>query len=210
MKSDLLPIGEYEKILLIRHGTTEANSSGKYSGTTDWPLCSSGAAQLLERRKELIGKGLSDWFDDSIEIKLLSSPLKRCLQTSKILWPDIKPEIEPGLIETNFGRWEGLDYEQLKSDPAYISWLDASPPGRPAPPDGESGITIMTRLESLWTRLLELSKFDETPKRLAIITHGGIIMYLMTLITDQPLNFYSWQTRPGGAWLIDRKDYKPC
>jgi broad specificity phosphatase PhoE len=37
---------------------------------------------------------------------------------------------------------------------------------------------------------------------LAIVTHGGIIMYLMTLLTGSPDQFYDWQLKTACGWLI--------
>lgn len=205
-----LDIGGYREILLVRHGATDANAAGKYSGLTDLPLSDLGRKQIELRRQELIRHAASFWIDDKTDIRLVSSPLKRCLLTTKLLWPDCKPIIEPALIETNFGSWEGMTYDLLKDDPAYRSWLDASPEHRPAPPGGESGEDILLRLEHFWSNELELSKQNNSSERLAIVTHGGVIMYLMSLITGIPEEFYSWQLKPGGAWLLTREGYQLC
>lgn len=210
MISDELPLGGYEEVLLIRHGATAANAAGKYSGISDLPLSISGTQQIELRREELINQGMNHWFDEANEIKLISSPLKRCLQTAELFWPHMKPLVESNLIETDFGSWEGLTYDQLKSDSGYRSWLDSSPLLRAAPPGGESGAEIMSRLESFWINSINLSKLATTPKRLAIVSHGGVIMYLMTLITGKPGEFYTWQLQPGGAWLLNREGCRLC
>ena len=210
MYSQTLDIGGYREILLVRHGATDANAAGKYSGLTDLPLSDLGREQIELRRQELVDHGLSSWFDASTDLNLICSPLKRCLLTTKLLWPDCKPIIEPALIETNFGSWEGMTYDQLKDDPAYRSWLDASPEHRPAPPGGESGEDILLRLEHFWSNELDLSKQNNSSERLAIVTHGGVIMYLMSLITGIPEEFYSWQLKPGGAWLLTSEGYQLC
>ena len=210
MYSQTLDIGGYREILLVRHGATDANAAGKYSGLTDLPLSDLGREQIELRRQELTDHGLSSWFDASTDLNLICSPLVRCLQTARLLWPDNKPIVEPALIETNFGSWEGMTYDQLKDDPAYRSWLDASPEHRPAPPGGESGEDILLRLEHFWSNELDLSKQNNSSERLAIVTHGGVIMYLMSLITGIPEEFYSWQLKPGGAWLLTREGYQLC
>lgn len=210
MYSQTLDIGGYREILLVRHGATDANAAGKYSGLTDLPLSDLGREQIELRRQELTDHGLSSWFDASTDLNLICSPLVRCLQTARLLWPDNKPIVEPALIETNFGSWEGMTYDQLKDDPAYRSWLDASPEHRPAPPGGESGEDILLRLELFWSNELDLSKQNNSSERLAIVTHGGVIMYLMSLITGIPEEFYSWQLKPGGAWLLTREGYQLC
>ena len=208
MNSQTLDISGYRELLLIRHGATDANAAGKYSGLTDLPLSDLGRKQIELRRQELIDHGLSSWFDASTDLNLICSPLKRCLQTARLLWPDNKPIVEPSLIETNFGSWEGMTYDQLKNDPAYRSWLDASPEHRPAPPGGESGEDILLRLRSLWDSELAFSRRNNSSKRLAVVTHGGVIMYLMSLITGRSDRFYDWQLKPGGAWLLNIEGYK--
>ena len=65
------------KITLIRHGRTIGNVKGCFNGVTNDPLCDEG----VEIIKEYVEKGIYP------EVGIVvSSPLKRCLQTSNLRW----------------------------------------------------------------------------------------------------------------------------
>lgn len=86
------------KIHLFRHGITRANLEGKYVGLTDYPLCQEGIDALKEYVK---GKDYP-----AIE-KIYTSPLRRCRETAKILYPGYKTFDVPQLMEMDFGLYEG-------------------------------------------------------------------------------------------------------
>ena len=51
--------------------------------------------------------------------------MRRCLETSKIIWGDIVPIIDERLLEINYGDAEGLTYKQLAElYPEMISMLE--------------------------------------------------------------------------------------
>ncbi len=94
-----------KEFILIRHGETEGNIAKKFAGHTDLPLNSLGE----KNAKELLGNPkLRDWK------RVISSPMKRCLETAALAIPEIKPELSPGLMEMNFGVFENLDYEEIQ------------------------------------------------------------------------------------------------
>ena len=98
-------------IFFIRHGATEGNLRRRYIGRTDEPLCGEGIAQVETLRKQ----GLS--IDE-----LFVSPLLRTRQTADILFPKMHYTVVDGLIETDFGRFEGKSADELSGDPAYQVW----------------------------------------------------------------------------------------
>ena len=101
-------------IFFIRHGATEGNLRRRYIGRTDEPLCEAGIAQV----KALQKRGLS-------VDRLFVSPLLRTRQTADILFPKMPYTVVDGLIETDFGRFEGKSADELLGDPAYQAWVDA-------------------------------------------------------------------------------------
>ena len=66
-------------IHLIRHGAIDETLSGKYIGTTDPSLSDKGRAALRKLAYE------SEYPDVKV---VFSSPLKRCTETCKILFPN--------------------------------------------------------------------------------------------------------------------------
>ncbi|MBP3761767.1 MAG: histidine phosphatase family protein, partial [Ruminococcus sp.] len=88
------------KINFIRHGMTAGNEMKKYIGTTD---------------EELSEKGIS--IIKSIQYPdcdtLIVSPMKRCIQTAKIIYPDKNYIICEDFRECDFGDFEGKNYIEL-------------------------------------------------------------------------------------------------
>ena len=93
------------KIHLIRHGLTQGNLDGQYVGHKDIPVCEQGLLSLRQMKNEMT-------YPDSPV--LFCSPLLRCRQTAKELFPDKEPIIINELIEYNFGEFEGHTADELK------------------------------------------------------------------------------------------------
>ena len=97
-----------KKIYLVRHGESKWNKLKKIQGQQNIPLTEKGIEQA-----KLVGKRL---VDEGIE-KIYSSDLKRAYDTAKIVGDMLKIDVIPtkGLREINFGIWEGLTADILKS-----------------------------------------------------------------------------------------------
>ena len=109
-------------IHFIRHGSIDETLSGKYIGTTD--------AALSDKGKTMLRKLNSEYFYPQPKV-VFTSPLKRCTQTCKILFPELKPLVIDALSECNFGEWEGKTAEELKSNPDFEKWLAGLPQAKP-------------------------------------------------------------------------------
>lgn len=107
------------EILLIRHGETEWNVSNVFRGRKDVSLSKNGLQQA-----ELLAGYLATRRIDAI----YSSPLKRALQTADAIarHQRLKVQVHPGLIDLNFGEWEGLSRQQAqeKYRELYSDWLE--------------------------------------------------------------------------------------
>ncbi len=87
-------------IYIIRHGQTELNQRRVLQGRSDVPLNDTGIAQAQQ-----LAAGLRTVFFDHV----YTSPLKRAVQTAKIIAPDAEPVIDDRLIEMDYGPYEGTD-----------------------------------------------------------------------------------------------------
>ncbi|GAF84352.1 unnamed protein product [marine sediment metagenome] len=119
------------EIILARHGETEWNVGEIFRGRIDIELNETGIKQA-----ELLAEYLSDLKIDAI----YSSPLKRALKTSEIIagYHKLDVEITPGLIDFNYGKWQGLSHQEVKDKykELYAEWIKN--PHQVEMPAGES------------------------------------------------------------------------
>jgi len=135
------------QIILVRHGETEWNVKEVFRGRIDIELNETGLKQA-----QLLAKYLSDIEIDAI----YSSPLKRALTTAEIVasYHKLKVEIAPGLIDFDYGEWQGLSHQEVKAKyrRLYAQWI--SRPDRVKMPVGESLDEVRERAMSVVDRVI--------------------------------------------------------
>ena len=89
-------------LVFIRHGATKANKEHRYLGRTDEGISEEGIGELLSYQRQ----GRYPNVDC-----LFTSPMKRCLETARILYPNLHPTVIPDWAETDFGQFEYKNYE---------------------------------------------------------------------------------------------------
>ena len=177
-------------VYIIRNGETKEEVEGKYIGHTDVELSDEGKNQLKSMRDELVYPPVE---------AVISSPLKRCTETAAILYPDNKFITIDSLIECNFGEFEGKDAEELKDYPVFPHWL-AGEKGV-EPPFGESNEAFAKRVCEGFIKIIDgLIKTGTT--RSAIVTHGGVIMALLTNFGLPQLPMHEWITPNGCGYTL--------
>ena len=106
------------EIILVRHGETEWNVAEVFRGRIDIELNKTGIKQA-----GLLAEYLSDLKLDAI----YSSPLKRALTTAEIIasYHKLDVEITPGLIDFDYGEWQGLPHQEVKDKykELYAQWI---------------------------------------------------------------------------------------
>ena len=146
-------------VCLIRHGITKGNLEGRYIGTTDEPLYDN-KIQKAYPDADLV----------------VSSPLKRCVSTARLIYPDNKIEIIEDFRETDFGRFEGKNYRELSGEPYYQKWIDSN--GTLPFPDGESRECFIKRTNNAFDELVKTS-FNRRKRYITAVVHGGTIMAVL-------------------------------
>lgn len=177
-------------LVLIRHGATKANMEHRYLGKTDEVLSKEGEMQLFDYKK--MG------FYPNIDF-LFSSPMKRCVQTAEILFPELKPvEIEEWK-EMDFGVFEGKNYLELQGDKRYQEWIDSN--GTLPFPEGESREEFISRCDKGFRSMIGKLKptKEEEHKTVGIIVHGGTIMALLSKYAKG--NYFDYQVPNGKGFL---------
>ncbi|MGN0490226.1 histidine phosphatase family protein [Ruminococcus sp.] len=177
-------------IHFIRHGAIDETLSGKYIGTTDVPLSDKGKMDLKRLDYEYRYPGTQVVF---------TSPLKRCTETCKILYPELNPLSITALSECNFGEWEGKTAEELKSDPDFEKWLAGD--NSVKPPRGESNADFTRRICRMFESIVEgLMKTGTTES--VIVTHGGVIMTLLAVYGLPQAKPFEWTMDNGFGYSL--------
>ena len=169
-------------IHFIRHGSIDDTLAGKYIGTTDAPLSDRGRMDLRKLDYEYKYPGTQVVF---------TSPLKRCTETAKILYPEQNPLVIDNLSECNFGEWEGKTADELKNEPNFEKWLAGDSSVKP--PRGESNADFTRRVCKMFESIVEgLMKTGTTES--VIVTHGGVIMTLLAVYGLPQAKPFEWTT----------------
>lgn len=177
-------------IHFIRHGAIDETLSGKYIGTTDVPLSDKGKMDLKKLDYEYRYPGTQVVF---------TSPLKRCTETCRILYPEQNPLSIANLSECNFGEWEGKTAEELKNDPDFEKWLAGD--NSVKPPRGESNADFTRRICRMFESIVEgLMKTGTTES--VIVTHGGVIMTLLAVYGLPQAKPFEWTMDNGFGYSL--------
>lgn len=176
------------KVMLIRHGKTEANEKHLYCGSTDLPLSPKGRAEL---------KAGSYGYPQA---RYATSGRKRTEETLRLLFGEQPHTALTGFREVDFGAFEMKSYALLKDDPAYQEWITGDNEAK-APPGGESGQAMTARVLTAWKNL------EITGEDWVLITHGGVIAAIMGgLFPEEGKNRYQWQPKPGEGYCLEKEE----
>ena len=108
-------------VYLARHGETAWSLSGQHTGLTDLPLTDHGKDNAVRLGQRL--KGLTF-------AKVFTSPLQRASLTAKLAGFGDVAEVDPDLMEWNYGQYEGLTSKQIYAQrPGWELFRDGCPGG---------------------------------------------------------------------------------
>ncbi|WP_433918586.1 bifunctional RNase H/acid phosphatase [Streptomyces canus] len=143
-------MGAPATFVLLRHGETPLTPQKRFSGSggTDPALSDIGREQAERAAEALAGRGTIQ--------HILASPLTRTRQTAAAVAErlGIEVTVEDGLIETDFGAWEGLTFGEVREryPDDLNTWLsdpEAEPTG-----GGESFAATATRIAATRDKLV--------------------------------------------------------
>jgi broad specificity phosphatase PhoE len=162
------------RIILVRHGETEANRLRRFAESDEIALTEAGRCQAHELASRLAAE-----FNPDL---LLSSPYLRARQTSEIIGSalSLTPEILPGTQERNFGCLRGHPYRRLGEMMLDDARCDPARPWLWSPAEGESLEDVRHRatnaLESLPAR---------NAREIVLVCHGAVIQSICAHITGE-------------------------
>ncbi|MBP5276706.1 MAG: histidine phosphatase family protein [Lachnospiraceae bacterium] len=152
---------------------------------------------LIDEGIEIIGKNKGEGLYPTVDL-LFSSSQIRALHSAKIIYPELDPIIIDEFDETDFGEFEGKNYEELKDNPLYQKWIDSN--GEAAFPGGESKAEHCERVKIGFTKALEIAS-KKGIKSMAIVGHGGTIMALLS--TYASMNYYDCMVSTGLGYVCE-------
>ncbi len=177
------------RIHLIRHGLTDGNLKGQYIGRTDLPVTPEGVKELQMLKESIEYPNVP---------KVYSSPMLRCRQTAKILFPDNEISVIDNLKEYDFGDFEGKTAHELEIDPAYLEWTSGK---ASSTPNGEDNAEFAKRI-ALGINEVIRDMMDKGVYRSAVIMHGGTIMTFLASCGLPRRHLTEWTTGNGRGYTI--------
>jgi probable phosphoglycerate mutase len=146
------------EIYLARHGETEWSVSGRHTGRMDIPLTDAG-----QRNARRLGQRLQGVAFDGI----WTSPLGRARQTCELAGFGQRAEIDPDLMEMDYGQYEGLLMEEIRRQrPGWDLFRDGCP-------GGESVSQITARVDRVVARLRAVPQ-----GRVLLFSHMHFLQFL--------------------------------
>ena len=147
-----------ELVYLIRHGETEWARNGRHTGRTDIPLTDTGRTQA---------GFLLPIFDEVAFSHILSSPLKRALETARLAGVGNRVELVPDLMEWDYGDLEGITSSQIQERvPDWSVWTHPCP-------NGETIDQVATRADRV------IARVRAQEGNTALFSHGHLLRVLV-------------------------------
>jgi broad specificity phosphatase PhoE len=140
-------LSESLRLFLVRHGETAWSVTGQHTGLTDIALTAHGEDEA---------RALAPRLRMTSFTRVLTSPLRRARQTCELAGFGAEAQIEPDLLEWNYGDYEGKRSAEILS---WNVWRDGCP-------HGESPANISDRADRLLGRVRSLCG------NVALFSHG--------------------------------------
>ena len=140
---------ELPLIYLARHGETTWSLTGQHTGLTDLPL-----TELGERNAQRLGGRLSGILFESV----FTSPLRRARRTCELAGFGAVAEIDPNLLEWNYGDYEGRRSVEIHAErPEWQLFRDGAPGGESPQQVAERADRVVDRLRAVSGNVLIFS-----------------------------------------------------
>lgn len=189
-------------VYLIRHGETVGGQEKRYKGQLDVPLSPAGERQLEEVAGLIEKLGCDPALCRPLDVKdgdfheivsarphcldhLYCSDLSRARRSAEIIGSrfGLIPHSLPAIRERNFGKWEGMSFEEIMN--AYPKEFEAwaKDPNAFSPMDGESTLEVKERVMPAFNGILR----RHIGQRIAVVAHGGVNRVIICELLGIPL-----------------------
>lgn len=169
------------KLLVIRHGESEADIKKVCEGRADFPLTGTGREQagLLAR-----------WLGQHYRVnRIYASPLTRAMETAEAIAQAVRIEVTAldDLMEFNNGRLAGVPFSEVAERFPVIPDV----PPHESVYGQETKLEFRLRAENVMSRVFHENRESDV---VCLVTHGGMINQLFRSFFKLPLDFNVWIT----------------
>ena len=155
-------------LYLVRHGETINNQFGLIQGQKDVPLSTKGIEDAKKLQK--LVKTLN------IDI-VISSPLKRAIDTAKIITDGVYPiNLDDRIIERNWGLIEGVNFETVDSYKNWNFYINSN----------DNCIEPVRDFLKRLSEFLEDTRFKYSDKKVLVVAHSAVLRGMHYIIKGIP------------------------
>ncbi len=173
------PRPTFTTVLLVRHGVTATTGIILPGRTPGLHLSERGVAQaehVAERLRELPRKPAALYVSPLERTRETAAPIARSLR--------LRPHVERGLLECDFGLWTGKKLNLLAKKPEWRAVQHA--PSTFRFPEGESFTEMQLRM---WTTLERIAAAHRN-RTIVVVSHADPIKAAVTYALGVPLDLF--------------------
>lgn len=183
------------KVTMLRHFATKGNLEKRYVGSTDEPILEK---NFSPENKNIEEKRINMNLNEIEAVYV--SPLLRCVQTAEIVFPNFKMIRVPDLKESDFGKFEYKNHQELEQNTSYQRWIDSN--GTIPFPKGESRESFQRRCTLAFEGIMRGAE-GKGYKEIALVVHGGTIMSILDRFSHPHVDFFQWQLENGRGYRME-------
>lgn len=168
------------RLILVRHGQTVWHRENRYAGHTDIALTEKGVAQGADLARWAAGAGLSAvWSSPLLRARLTAEPAARAAGRSV--------QIEPRLIEVDFGRAEGMTAQEMElAFGAERALFLEDPVAHPLPGSEHATVAASRGSEALRS----IAAIEPASGRALVVAHNTLLRLVLCDLLGIPLRRY--------------------
>lgn len=170
------------RLILVRHGESDANAAGIYQGWFDSPLSPRGEAQAVATARAFAAR------DDIRPVAVYASPLLRAWRTGSLIAAAVglTPISHPGLREINVGAATGLAFTAVRERWPALEEERTALGLDHGWPEGESGrqfgARVAATLDEIIARHQPTTTPNESDEAVILASHGGTIRFALAYL----------------------------
>lgn len=176
------------RLILVRHGESDANAAGIYQGWFDSPLSPRGEAQAVATARAFAAR------DDIRPVAVYASPLLRAWRTGALIAEAVglTPIPHPGLREINIGAATGLAFATVRDRWPALEEERRTRGLDHGWPEGESGRTFGARVAATLDAIIAQHHGPTKPgapeEAVILASHGGTIRFALAYLRGDAEN----------------------